>query len=297
MIGHATVAGVAMVIALIACYGFILAPLSANHPVMVPAGIPRLIESLTTLTQHNNAGHLSFFMGELKRSGWWNFYLVGLAVKTPLPLLLGALGGLVWFSVRSFRERRWMLAAPALAFAAILLFCSSYSHINIGVRHVLILFPLMAIVAGAFVCALWQRFDQIAARALLVALLAWQCVNVSVTHPDYLAYFNELAGSHPEKLLVDSDLDWGQDLRRLKHALSERKIDSFSFVYRGTADLQREGFPPYKFLWPNERASGWIAVSLLARATGSEDGGYDWLSAYTPVQRIGKSIDLYYIER
>jgi hypothetical protein len=152
-------------------------------------------------------------------------------------------------------------------------------------------------VAGAFVCGLWQRFNQVPARILLVALLGWQCVSVALTQPDYLAYFNELAGSHPEKILIDSDLDWGQDLRRLKHTLSERKIESFGFVYRGTADLQREGFPPFKFLWPNEHASGWIAVSLLARATASEDGGYDWLDAYTPVIRVGKSIDLYYIER
>jgi hypothetical protein len=203
----------------------------------------------------------------------------------------------VWILIRSYRERRWLLAAPVLALAAILLFSSAYSHIMIGVRHVLILFPLMAIVAGAFACAMWQRFGHVAARALLIALLGWQTIDVVLAHPDDLAYFNGLAGSHPERILVDSDLDWGQDLRRLKQTLADRKIASFSFVYRGTADLQREGFQSFRFLWPNERASGWIAVSLLARATGSEDGGYDWLNAYTPVQRVGKSIDLYYIEK
>jgi hypothetical protein len=188
-----------------------------------------------------------------------------------------------------------MLAAPVLAIASILLFCSTYSHINIGVRHVLILFPLMAIVASALLVALWRHYQHVAARAVLIALLSWQFFTLVSAHPDYLAYFNEFAGAHPEKILVDSDLDWGQDLRRLKLALRERKIERFAFVYRGTADLQREGFPPVQLLWPNQRATGWIAVSLLARATGSEDGGYDWLNVYTPVARVGKSIDLYYI--
>jgi len=127
-----------------------------------------------------------------------------------------------------------------LAIAAILFFCSAYSHINIGVRHVLILFPLMAIVAGAFFVAMWQRYQLVAVRMLLVALFSWQVANVANAHPDYLASFNEQAGSHPENILIDSDLDWGQDLRRLKHTLSEHKIDSFAFIYRGTADLQRE---------------------------------------------------------
>jgi hypothetical protein len=296
MVGHAVIAAIATLAALTLCYGFALAPLSANHPLTVPIGIPRFIVSLTALTEHNNDGHLSYFMGELKRTGWWNFYLVALAVKTPIPLLLLAVTGCVWLTWHSYRKRQWTLAAPVLAIAAILLFCSAYSHINIGVRHVLILFPLMAIVASALIVALWRRYQHVAARAGLIALLSWQGFTLVSTHPDYLAYFNEFAGAHPEKILVDSDLDWGQDLRRLNHTLRERKIERFAFVYRGTADLQREGLPTVQLLWPNQRATGWIAVSLLGRATGSEDGGYDWLNAYTPVTRVGKSIDLYYID-
>jgi hypothetical protein len=296
LIGHASAAALAAFIALTLCYGFALAPLSSASPFTVLVGIPRFIASLHALAEHNNDGHLSYFMGELKRTGWWNFYLVALAVKTPLPLLLAGLSGSIWFGLRSYRERRWMLAAPALAIVAIVMFCSAYSHINIGVRHVMIVFPLMAIIGGAFIVTLWQRFQHFAARALLVALLGWQGVSAVNARPDYLAYFNELAGSHPEKILIDSDLDWGQDLKRLKRTLRERKIESFTFIYRGTADLQRHGFPPHKLLWPGESASGWIAVSLLARATGNEHGGYEWLNAHTPVARVGRSIDLYYIK-
>lgn len=295
-ISHAIIAGAAGLCALVLCYGIAFAPFSAAHPVLVPIGVPRLWASLVALTDHNRDGHLSYFMGELRRNGWWNFYLVAIALKTPLPLLLTSLGGTAWLIYHSVRERRWTLMASPLALISILIFCSAYSHINIGVRHVLILYPLMAIAGAAFVTMLWHRFKRSADRIVIVAILGWQLLNVAQAHPDYLAYFNEIAGAHPERYLIDSDLDWGQDLRRLKNVVTEKKIDKLAFVYRGTADLAREGLPQATLLWPNQRASGWIAVSLLAKATGSETGGYDWLKAYQPTMRIGKSIDLYYIE-
>jgi hypothetical protein len=267
-------------LSLLACYGFAL-----DHAVT----------SFEKLLEHNQSGHLSYFMGELKRTGWWNFYLVGVAVKTPIPLLVGGLCGSVWLLFRAFRNGAWLRATPALAWIAVLLFASAYSHINIGIRHVLLILPLLAMNAAALGVAIWRN-SSIAVRGLVLLLVTWQATSMAFAHPDYLPYFNELAGSRPEKLLIDSDLDWGQDLRRLKQTLRERKIERFSFVFRGTADLEREGFPSYQFLWPHKHATGWIAVSLLAKATGTEDGGYDWLDAYQPVLRVGKSIDLYYIE-
>jgi hypothetical protein len=268
-------------IVLFACYGFTL-----DH----------VIASFKMLLEHNRFGHLSYFMGELRRNGWWDFYLVALGLKTPLPLLLTGVLGSVWLAHRAIREQNWRSAAPAFAWFAVLLFASAYSHINIGVRHVLIILPLLAMAAAALVAELWRRSRSTAMRVVVSTVLAWQAWSFASAHPDYLPYFNELAGAHPEKILIDSDLDWGQDLRRLKLVLRDRNIAHFSFVYRGTADLQREGFPSFEFLWPHRPATGWIAVSLLAKATGSEDGGYDWLNAYRPVMRVGKSIDLYYIE-
>jgi hypothetical protein len=293
--GQASSAAIAALIAVCLCYGFGFAPLSSSNPIPVPVGLLRFIDSLSALTTHNTDGHLSFFMGDLRRTGWWDFYLVALAVKTPLPLLICALAGSAWSLRRAIRERSWEITAPVLAFATILLFCSSYSHINIGVRHVMILFPLMAMIAAAFATNLWQLSSHLVTRGILLSLAAWQLVSVAYAHPDYLAYFNAIAGSHPEKILVDSDLDWGQDMRRLENELHARKITEFSLVYRGTADLPHENLPHYKRLWSNDRTTGWIAVSLLAKAS-SEDGGYKWLDAYQPVMRVGKSIDLYYIE-
>ncbi|MBC7982659.1 MAG: phospholipid carrier-dependent glycosyltransferase, partial [Candidatus Obscuribacterales bacterium] len=110
---HALTAAAVAIVILIFSYGFSSAPLAG---IPVPIGIPRIIEALTALDMHNSAGHLSFFMGELRRSGWWNFYLVALSLKTPLPLLLLGIAGLCWLSFRAWHQQRWVLAAPSLAF-------------------------------------------------------------------------------------------------------------------------------------------------------------------------------------
>ena len=265
----------------------------AEH-VPVPVGAERFVLSIAALQKHNGEGHLSYFMGELRRTGWWNFYIVALGLKTPLPLLALGLAGLGWLGWEA-RKRAWTLATPTVAFAALLFFCSAYSHINIGVRHVFVLYPLLAVGAAALTMHVWRSYEQIPVRAGLVMLLAWQVSALWTSHPDYLAYFNEIAGQHPERYLIDSDLDWGQDMRRLEQRLRERHIDRFSLVYRGTADLIREDLPHFTLLPPFVHATGWVAAGLLAKATGAEGEGYLWLNKYRPVERIGKSIDLYYI--
>jgi hypothetical protein len=113
-----------------------------------------------------------------------------------------------------------------------------------------------------------------------------------MAYPDYFPYFNETV-SHPEHVLVDSDLDWGQDLRRLERRLAQLKVPSVSLAYQGTADLARETLPPFVRLPPRQPAKGWIAITALTRE--HEPAGYSWLSPYRPVERVGKTIDLYFI--
>jgi hypothetical protein len=241
---------------------------------------------------HNEYGHPSFLLGKTAMFGWWYFYLVALTFKTPLPLLGLGLAGLTMLAVRGWRTGNIYLLAPSACFVSILTFCSLYSHINIGVRHVLIAFPLLAIGAACAFAAAWQRWSTRGARAALLLLLLWQASTLAFAYPDYLAYFNVLAGKHPERILVDSDLDWGgQDLWRLRHVLAARHVQQVSIGYKGTADLSLESLPPYTLLKPNQPVHGWVAITMLTLQENQV--GYGWLLKYQPVQRVGQSIELY----
>jgi hypothetical protein len=147
------------------------------------------------------------------------------------------------------------------------------------------------VVARAWAALASARAPRIAmaGRTGLLALVAWQLSTLATAYPDYLPYFNE-AVAHPQSVLVDSDLDWGQDLRRLEWRAAQLKIAHLHLAYRGTALLSKE---PFTDLPPNQPTTGWVAISALARTRSPED--YAWTAAYQPLERVGKSIDLYYI--
>ena len=170
--------------------------------VRLPA--PELFDGIRRAMRHNAGEGGGYLFGRLSPTGWWYFFPAALAVKTPLAFLfLLGLGG--WLTVRAGHAR------PLLpwAFSLGILAPAMTSPVNYGVRHVLPVYMGFSIVAALAVVRLVQTGKW--ARVAAGALVLWMAVSGAIRHPDYLAYFNELAGSEPEKVLVDSDLDWGQD--------------------------------------------------------------------------------------
>jgi len=251
------------------------------------------IEALGYAAVHVSGGHPTYFLGRTGTRGWWYFFPVALAVKTPLGfLLLAGLG--IWLSLRLYwRKRSWVHAAPAASAAAILL-VGMASPLDIGIRHMLPLYPMLAIAAGAAAVQLWNSNRRLAGRALAVLLTGWTVVSAARIHPDYIAYFNELGGSHPENILVHSDLDWGQDLYRLCDRVRDLHIDALSIVYFGSADLARFPLHVTKHLTPEDcaRTTGWVAASLMDLKTYPQ--AFQWLDRQ-PYQTVGRSIRLYWI--
>jgi hypothetical protein len=125
-------------------------------------------------------------------------------------------------------------------------------------------------------------------------------------HPDYLAYFNELAGRHPERVLVDSDLDWGQDLQRLSDTLRARNISAVTTAYFGSAEPASYGVPVVAGWRRGQAVRGWFAVSETLRQRGTArlvNGQWElhpdalrWLDAHQPVAQIGRSMRLYRLD-
>jgi hypothetical protein len=274
--------------------------------VRLPA--PELFAGIRDVLKHNAEGHPGYLLGKTTQFGFWYFYLVDLAVKTPLAfLILFFIGAAV--TVRRSPEgmppmlrRAWL----PLTFSAGVLGVALFSHINIGIRHVMPIYSGMCITAAAGLAWLvestlprrWAGW----AAAMALALALWYGGSSLAAHPDYLPYFNELAGSHPENIVVDSDLDWGQDDKRLAAKLREVGAQQVYFLPWAFGDLESEfGFPRIvDRVDPFQPGPGWNAVSLTVlkqRRFGLRNhypNAVPWPERAEGGQLVGKSTRLYY---
>jgi hypothetical protein len=247
-----------------------------------------LLRGILEVKDHNRVGHKAFLFGEISSFGWWYFFPVVTAIKTTIPLLLLGLGGLLLAVIEGYRRRDWRLCALTGCAVVIMAFAMT-GNINIGVRHVLILYPLMATAAAIYGPRLGKSKKVL---AVVLLLLGWQSVESARAHPDYLPYFNAIAGPHPENIRVDSDLDWGQDLDRLAEACRKLEIKKLHLAYFSWAVMERHGILESERLLPEERPAGWVAVSISYIKLQPER--YGWLEDYEPYMLVGKTIRLYH---
>jgi 4-amino-4-deoxy-L-arabinose transferase-like glycosyltransferase len=275
----------------------------------VPAG--NLLLGLSKVAHRDGLhGRWSYFMGEVSENGWKLFFPALVVFKSPIAFLLLLAAGLAFFRRRDPTRPLWERLAPLLGAAGVMAVAIA-APINIGVRHVLPVYAMLSIEAGAGLVALlgaarWRA----ASRALAAVLAAWFVVSSAMAHPDYLPYFNELAGREPQRIAISSDLDWNQDLKRLMVRMQELHADRLAIHCDGCWLLILPNLPPLpgspsdiRLLKPYEPTDGWVAVSewsIRVRVAwekivaGRQDGAFDWLAPY-PYTRIGKSIRLYYV--
>ena len=254
---------------------------------------------IRAVQMHNAEGHPTYLLGQRSTSGFWYFYPVTLAVKTPLALLL-LLGAALWWTCRDGQRLRrdW----PVLAFMGGVLLVALFSRINIGVRHILpIYFGFSLLGAAAIPDWIERARSQPWMRAALGLLVVWFAGSSLLSHPDYLAYTNELAGSAPEKILADSDLDWGQDMKRLAARLREVGATQVAFTPTIVADFEGEmGFPRMTESNPVIPSPGWNAVSFSLwkvrrlRLLWTHPEAVLWPDRVPPGERVGKGIMLWY---
>ncbi len=261
---------------------------------------PALFRGIATSWALNQDAPPAYLLGKVRNGGWWYFFLVGVGVKTPLPFLLLCVAGM--FAVLK-RPVRWTAIAPALSVLAIL-FVTMFVKYNAGVRHVMVVFPLLAVIVGSGCGLLWRSPGKwrLWGRLCLAALLFWQCLSSLNAHPDYIAYFNPLAGRDPSRVLVTGcDLDCGQDLFRLSQALREKNISHPNIAVWSSADMSRMNLPRFDIPSPFQPVTGWFAISLRSLRMGDffhttyPPGAFGWLGQSQPVAKIGKTILLYYI--
>ncbi len=317
----------------------------ADKPVLRP--LAQYFLGVCMILQRASGGNTTFFMGEVSASGWKNYFPVMYIIKEPLSFLILLIIAILYFiwanswrnssgvkylpslltnsselrrgcSLSFLRKRikDWILAHfsefSMLLFVAIYWATSLTSNLNIGVRHLLPVFPFTILLVGG-VTSQWLKppFFQIK-RIFVAILIAWQVIGVMAVYPFFLSYYNELAGG-PENgyiYAVDSNYDWGQDLKRLVNWAGENNIDKIYVDYFGGADAKYYLKDKWQSWWgtrnPNELPVGsYLAVSatLLQGGRGvpvpgfdSQTGYYNWLSGSgcEPI-RIGYSIFVFHV--
>ena len=260
---------------------------------LIPA--PEYLRGIKDVAFMSGDGRRSYLLGEVRDRGRWDFFPVAVFVKSPLAFVLLVLVGVsaAWRRRREAHDWRvWVPLACVLAMIGAVL----PSSINLGSRHVLPVFAFLSVVAGAGALALWKRPR--AGPVILVALLLWQGISTARAHPDYLAYANDLAARSSEPVLLDSDVDWGQDLKRLIAVVDTLPIDSLYFTYHGSASAPLIDLPAWRPIPRAGPVRGWLAISLYKLKMGHDDDPhvFDWLEAHEPVVRVGRYILLYHIE-
>jgi hypothetical protein len=227
-------------------------------------------------TQQSAVLRKTYLLGEFSMTGWWYYFPVTMLVKSPLALLAAtgcaiAIGVIVWRRQRPtiLREHGWTIGCFAVPVGVYML-ASMTSNLNLGIRHVLPVYPFIFVATGAAAAHAWRMKPKVVklAGAALVTVLG---IETLAAFPDYLAFFNAAVGGSRGgiHILGDSNLDWGQDLPRLREWQLDHPGVPLSFCYFGMADPKyfeidyhnlRGGFflgPPFEA----PRAPGMVAVS------------------------------------
>jgi hypothetical protein len=253
---------------------------------------------ITLVNRDHDASVPDYLMGAFRVKGWWYYFPLAMLFKTPLPTLAAiALGAAAWWRHRPpGRLDGAILLLPALAFAV----ATAAFADNMGVRYVLPIHAPLFVLASASTPWLLGSWP---GRVAAGVLATWLVLGAWFIYPDHLAYFNEAAGGplRGPDLLDDSNIDWGQDLKRLKGWMDANRVDTIRLLYPWNGSPQYYGIryePVTSGDWLDRPQPGVYAISTMAlvrgRLVARTDGAHsDWLDRYQPVDRVGYSFYIY----
>jgi tetratricopeptide (TPR) repeat protein len=258
-----------------------------------------------------SARHMpAFLAGSISTDGWWYYFPIAFLIKTPSALILMFAIGLVVYA----RRRRELSVANELFVlvpAVVFLGVAMSSGINLGLRHILPIYPFVLLIAAAAANELMSA-RRVAGRVALAVVSVFWLVRFADHYPRTLTYFNVFVGGSANgyKYLVDSNLDWGQHLKLLKRWMDGNGVSHINLAYFGTADPEYYGIDcthlpgAPTFALPSIRRPtlpGYVAISATVLS-----GVYlpaQWRLFYSgfhemnPVARVGNSILVYWVDQ
>jgi hypothetical protein len=265
------------------------------------AGFKAYAHELSTINYYYSGEHgqVQYLLGEFSTKGWPHYYLVALGLKVPVAALILIAIAIVF----GLRGKAPFALHACLLFIAVFLAALMRSNVDLGVRYAM---PLLPFAYSAVAIA----FSRMQRRAAIFAgvLVAWHVAASLVAYPNYISYFNEFVRDARDKdrYLIDSNLDWGQDLIRLDRWCAANHVDAITVHYFGGAQPERElharvtnwngpnGPPPPKGFFALSRH--YYRLTFYKPLSPVSYAQYFAASHARFVTTIGGSIDVYRVE-
>ena len=274
-----------------------------------PIPAASFFRGLYLIIHHSATGHETYLLGRYSATGWWYYFPVVMAVKSPVGLLLLFLLAVVVSARALFRKglnqatiklktlnRDWyVLLVPPLFYFAI----SVRSRIAIGIRHELPIYPFIFIWIAAVLFSRLRVRVPLSVVRVAVACLALLVVESVLAFPNYLGFFNTPSGGPRmgSRYVVDSNLDWGQDLIHLKQYLMNHNISNVCLAYFGAAPPEYFGIKSRAVPSSLAEARRTGCVVVMSNTQFAFDGGgerrYQWLNSLPVTDYAGSSYRVY----
>jgi len=311
-------------------YGRMVISWMNAQPILTPLadyffGVARVFQRVA-------GGNMTYFMGEVSNKGFLSYFPVVFLIKEPLPIIFLIIFSL-FFSCwqigkklknisENFIKKSWqnlidyIRTSPAefsmLLFISLYLISSITGRLNIGLRHLFPIFPFIYILLAKkiteFIKKQHHREIKKFSSAIVMFFLVWLIWETLLSFPNYVSYFNQLAGGPKNgyHYVTDSNADWGQDLIRLRYFLSQHpEIDKIRIDYFGGGNINYHIGDKNNLWWDSKRPIeiGWYAVSTnflqgsLYDQTKPDNQSYRFLKEKIPDYQVGTSLLIYYLDQ
>ncbi len=268
---------------------------------------------------HTVGGHTIFFLGQIG-NGWWYYFPVIFVLKTSILVLGLMLAGLIFACykyISSWRDSGFVSSlekyfTELMFFVSIFIFFAAgmKGKLDLGVRYLLPVYAFIFILLGGFYVVIMLKLKSLDTKTsrrgtylgffITGIIVVWYVISALYIYPSYLAYYNEAIGpANGYKYATDSNLDWGQDLKRLKIYIDDKNIPEINLIYFGHAEPGYYKINYHDYWSKDKNIKGYTAISATTlQTTRNKDNSFSfqWLRDKQPIDNIGYSIFIYYLK-
>ncbi|MBN1405763.1 MAG: glycosyltransferase family 39 protein [Candidatus Omnitrophica bacterium] len=272
--------------------GFLIVILDYTNYSWFPLHSPTkaYFKGLAYFLGHARQGHMAYLMGNYSKDGWWYYFPLAMLFKTPVAAIILITAG--FFGIFAKKEKFPQVVFLLLPLLAYLFTSCFVNKVNIGIRHILPIYPFLYVIAGGCVNIKGTFAGQKAVSAIIAVLVILLAVDTISAYPRHLSYFNNVSGGFKNgyKLLGDSNIAWGQDYKRLKEYIEKNNIKEVKIkAFFGGENAYQYYKIPYaafsKTDYINPRKGDYILEN-----TELQSGQVKWAPSSKPVSWIGGSL-------